>query len=763
MGQKYGIDEHRTKTPKLCYINVAIPAIIYLINMRVRQALLLITLFLFGASPASAQSWQITTPRQVLPIPSDGLTVYFPNVNLAAGMKYRVHASQRVSVSSGSDIADACYYVNIIPIDPTIANVSLKTRTNISTEDWFYNYWKANGLQSGYQSNHNYDATITSLGSLLSFRFFDRGDPPSSYYTDNSGSILIDVARETPGIAIQKDTLDFGKVKVGISTTLLDSIGSYGLEGYKVDSVTLTGASALKFNVTSERPLRFVITETTNEFRFTYTPTGNFRDSAQFHFFSSNGFGADKERIIYLYGEGLSSQVGFLVDTLDFGTIRVGKTKTLPDQILNLDPAGTLSVTNIVPETPGSPYSITPPTALSIPGGGSAPITVMFAPTVVGGYFEKFDVTAGDGSVFHFYAKGAGGVPIVSLEKDILDFGQVILKQSRTLKDQFGNIGSSALNVISTTNTNPLEYTIVGNQGPVSYEPGHSIIYSVTFSPQVHIPFCQNHDGKFIIYYDDGTSSTITFLGCDHQPLDVELKIDTIYYDRAGQVVDVTQHLVNPGEPLDSTLNPVNSLKERISYDANLFDLVGVNKGSLISAVDWILTSTNSTGAVDISITAATSHLGPTGVLLVFHFRAHNDAKTGQTTSLVQSNINFNDPLEPFATTEPGKITISDICFPVNLRSGDQATSIEQNSPNPFNPTTHIQYAVGNNSGGGAINVRITLYDQLGRFAGELVNMPNTPGIYDYQFDGSAYPSGAYTYVFEAGDHVERKTMILAK
>ena len=63
----------------------------------------------------------------------------------------------------------------------------------------------------------------------------------------------------------------------------------------------------------------------------------------------------------------------------------------------------------------------------------------------------------------------------------------------------------------------------------------------------------------------------------------------------------------------------------------------------------------------------------------------------------------------------------------------------------------------------GAINVRITLYDPLGRFAAELVNEPKTPGSYDYQFDGSAYASGAYMYVFQAGDHVERKTMLLVK
>ncbi|MFI5263459.1 MAG: choice-of-anchor D domain-containing protein [Candidatus Kapaibacterium sp.] len=732
--------------------------------MSVRQIGLILSLFLFGALPSSAQSWKILTPRQVLPVPSDGTTVNFTSVSLISGMRYRVHASQRVSVSSGSDIADACYYVNIFPFAPGIVPVSMKVRTDASTEDWFYNYWNTSGFQNSYQPSHSYDASITSLGSTLIFRFFDTQEPSSSggakYYSDNTGSILVDVARETPGIAIENDTIDFGKVRVGTSPSIPDTIESYGMEGYKVDSVTLTGAGAPSFTVTSERALRFVITETTNEFRFTYSPSGNVRDSAQFHIFSSNGYGADREKIIYLYGQGFSADLTFSPDTLDFGTIKNGSTKMLPDTIIN---KGSIAaqITSFAPKTPGSPFSLAG--ALQTVGAFSKGlINVTFAPTLSGIYFEEFDGMTSDGTSIRFFAKGVSGVPVVSLEKTVLDFGQVVLKQSRTLTDQFGNIGSGALNVISTKNTNPMEYTILGNQGPVTYEPGHSIIYSITFSPQVHIPFCQNHDGKFTINYDDGTSSTITFLGCDHQPLDVKLMIDTFYLVRAGKIRSVSQRLINPGDPLDSTLTPTISLKERISYDATLFDLVSVAKGSLISAPDWILTTTMSTGAVDISINSATSHFGPAGVLLVLTFQAHDNDITGQNTDLVQSNINFNSPLEPFALTAPGRITISDICVP-ELQSGFRATSIEQNNPNPFNPTTHIQYAIGNTSDGSPVNVRITLYDQMGRFAGELINQPCAPGIYDYQFDGSAYPSGAYSYVFQVGDHVERKTMILVK
>lgn len=728
--------------------------------MGLRHKLVLFTAFLLGAPAASAQQWQIVTPRQILPVPSDGRTINFPNVNLVTGMKYRVHASGSVTVSSTKETSDACYYSQgFFQFSPLIVPVSLRVRYDGINENWFYTYYTASGFQKGYQSSHIYDATIPSSGVPLAFRFED------TQYGDNVGSILIDVARETPGIAIEKDTLDFGTVRVGLSKMIPDSIESYGIEGYKVDSYVVLGAMAAKFKVISQRIPPFTLTEATNEFLITYSPTGGGRDSAELHIFSSNGFGADKEKIIYLYGNGFNTKLAFTTDTLDFLVLRTGKTKTLPDSIINLNNLQ-VTITAITPETPGSPYSVTGG-LMPIAAGSRTPISVTFSPSINGTYFETFDVRTDDGSVFHFYATGIAGVPVAQLQKDVLDFGKVILKQSNTLPDDFGNaplpIGSAPLNVVSTFNSNPAEYIIAGNTGPKSYEPGHSETYQITFSPQVHIPLCANHDGHFTLNFDDGTSATITFKGCDHLPLDVKLTIDTMYYVGAGQEIDVTQRLLDLEDPLDSALTPVNSLSEKINFDSKLFDLVSVNKAFLINTNQWNLTSTPSTGSADISISSATAHFGPGGSLLTLRFRAHSDAIVGQFSYLVQNNISFGNPLEPFAFTDAGKITISDICTPVRLVTGDLTTSIEQNNPNPFNPATHIHYAIGRNSGGNSVPVRLTLYDQLGRFVAVLVDEPKMPGNYDYVFDGNAYSSGAYTYVFQAGDHVERKAMLLVK
>jgi uncharacterized Ntn-hydrolase superfamily protein len=81
-----------------------------------------------------------------------------------------------------------------------------------------------------------------------------------------------------------------------------------------------------------------------------------------------------------------------------------------------------------------------------------------------------------------------------------------------------------------------------------------------------------------------------------------------------------------------------------------------------------------------------------------------------------------------------------------------------QNSPNPFNPTTSIQYAIGSRQ-----FVQLKVYDVLGNEVATLVNEEKPAGTYDVQFDASALPSGIYFYKLKAGSFAETKKMILLK
>jgi hypothetical protein len=91
------------------------------------------------------------------------------------------------------------------------------------------------------------------------------------------------------------------------------------------------------------------------------------------------------------------------------------------------------------------------------------------------------------------------------------------------------------------------------------------------------------------------------------------------------------------------------------------------------------------------------------------------------------------------------------------------AFSLEQNYPNPFNPTTKIRFAIPSNVKGQTSNVKITIYDALGREITSLVNEQLVPGTYEADWNASNYPSGVYFYKLTAGDFVETKKMLLTK
>lgn len=83
---------------------------------------------------------------------------------------------------------------------------------------------------------------------------------------------------------------------------------------------------------------------------------------------------------------------------------------------------------------------------------------------------------------------------------------------------------------------------------------------------------------------------------------------------------------------------------------------------------------------------------------------------------------------------------------------------LQQNFPNPFNPSTLIQYQVPENT-----FVRLKVYDSLGKEISTLVNEQKNPGNYSFDFNGKELSSGVYFYVLEAGDFISMKKMILIK
>ncbi len=84
--------------------------------------------------------------------------------------------------------------------------------------------------------------------------------------------------------------------------------------------------------------------------------------------------------------------------------------------------------------------------------------------------------------------------------------------------------------------------------------------------------------------------------------------------------------------------------------------------------------------------------------------------------------------------------------------------SLSQNYPNPFNPTTVIQYSIPE-----VTNVKLKVYDMLGREIQTLINREQNAGQYNVEFNATNLSSGVYFYRIEAGSFVDSKKLLLLK
>jgi hypothetical protein len=98
---------------------------------------------------------------------------------------------------------------------------------------------------------------------------------------------------------------------------------------------------------------------------------------------------------------------------------------------------------------------------------------------------------------------------------------------------------------------------------------------------------------------------------------------------------------------------------------------------------------------------------------------------------------------------------------PTNIESNTNnpvAFALDQNYPNPFNPSTTITYELPKTS-----DVRMSVFDMLGREVSVLVNERREAGVHDVKFDASGLSSGVYLYRLQAGSFVQTRKLMFVR
>jgi CubicO group peptidase (beta-lactamase class C family) len=81
-----------------------------------------------------------------------------------------------------------------------------------------------------------------------------------------------------------------------------------------------------------------------------------------------------------------------------------------------------------------------------------------------------------------------------------------------------------------------------------------------------------------------------------------------------------------------------------------------------------------------------------------------------------------------------------------------------QNYPNPFNPSTTIKFELSK-----SLQVRLSVYDMLGREVAVLVNKREDAGVHQTKFDASNLASGVYLYRLQAGELLQSRKLIILR
>jgi len=148
-------------------------------------------------------------------------------------------------------------------------------------------------------------------------------------------------------------------------------------------------------------------------------------------------------------------------------------------------------------------------------------------------------------------------------------------------------------------------------------------------------------------------------------------------------------------------------------------------------------------------------------------YNGNGDVVSADATS---SGQQWSAVVTPFSSTAMGTSAESDTVTidggPTAVGDGDgvpSQTVLMQNHPNPFNPTTTIQYSL---DAGGRVSLRV--YDVSGRLVRTLVDGEKGPGAYAEVWNGrndrgEAVSTGVYFYRLRAGDNVLTRKAVLLK
>jgi len=192
-------------------------------------------------------------------------------------------------------------------------------------------------------------------------------------------------------------------------------------------------------------------------------------------------------------------------------------------------------------------------------------------------------------------------------------------------------------------------------------------------------------------------------------------------------------------------------------FPQTVYEVTPGTKGNEINLTVANVSETNQADNVEIILSRKSSSLiFNKETVIVELLKANAEAKATFTFDVNRNTpINQKDTVEFIITSPDGILMTKQFIFSY---TGPKEFKLEQNFPNPFNPTTTIQYQLPQDA-----KVTLKVYDILGSEVATLVNEEQEAGYKEVQFNGSSLSSGVYIYRLTAGNYNSTKKMMIVK
>jgi hypothetical protein len=245
-----------------------------------------------------------------------------------------------------------------------------------------------------------------------------------------------------------------------------------------------------------------------------------------------------------------------------------------------------------------------------------------------------------------------------------------------------------------------------------------------------------------------------------------------------GIIISVPNNLQGaPGDTVDIPVyltffgDSVSALGAALKATDNVLTYVSFTEGPIVPGAIF---SVNDVTADSIRVGFFDAGSGPIvdhGLLVTLHFLVDPAASSGDTSSLILSDLSASDPLANAIPIQAnnGKFTVGSLSIPGTAGEIPREFALDFNYPNPFNPTTNIRYQLS-----APARVSLKIYNALGQLVRALVrdNQQQPAGYYQVEWDGrndfgQKVTSGMYFYRMKAESSsavfVQTRKMILLK